>query len=379
MSELHDADRTFNLTAPEIALINPNTRTCPIFRSRRDAEITKKIYARVPVLVDEAKGDDGNPWGLTIRRVFDMNQTQVLAHCVTERPAPSRANAFSAVLESKMIHQFDHRFGDYADRESASLSSALPSVRDETRNFDYAPVPRYWLPKDDVSERLSHLWSRQWLLVWRDICRSTDFRTTISAIIPYSATDFTLRVGLLAQPQDAALLLASLNSFVFDFCSRQKNGGTHLSDYLMRQLPVPARDLFKERDGRFDSGSLGEWIEARVLELVYTAHDIEPFARDLGYEGPPFHWDAERRFLIRAELDAAFFHLYGLTRDEVDYIMDTFPIVRRADEAAHNEYRTKRVILEIYDAMQTAASTGTPYTTLLSPPPGDPLAAHGDY
>ena len=77
-----------------------------------------------------------------------------------------------------------------------------------------------------------------------------------------------------------------------------------------------------------------------------------------------------------AELDAAFFHLYGLTRDEVDYIMDTFPIVRRADEAAHDEYRTKRVILEIYDAMQTAADTGTPYTTLLSPPPGDPLAAH---
>ena len=116
---------------------------------------------------------------------------------------------------------------------------------------------------------------------------------------------------------------------------------------------------------------LRDWITPRVLELTYTAWDLEPFARDLGYDGPPFRWDPERRFLLRCELDAAFFHLYGIERDDVDYIMETFPIVKRKDEAAHGEYRTKRVILEIYDQMARAAETGQPYQTPLDPPPAE--------
>jgi hypothetical protein len=67
-----------------------------------------------------------------------------------------------------------------------------------------------------------------------------------------------------------------------------------------------------------------------------------------------------------------YFHLYGIRRDDVDYILDTFPIVKRKDEQAHGEYRTKRVILDIYDTMQQAMETGTPYHTRLDPPP-----AHG--
>src|SRR5205085_799279 len=62
---LRESERTFTLAAPDFALLNPNTRTCPIFRSRRDAELTKAIYRRVPVLVEESRGDDGNPWSVT--------------------------------------------------------------------------------------------------------------------------------------------------------------------------------------------------------------------------------------------------------------------------------------------------------------------------
>lgn len=83
-----------------------------------------------------------------------------------------------------------------------------------------------------------------------------------------------------------------------------------------------------------------------------------------------------RRELLRAERDAAFFRLYGIERDDVDYIMDTFPIVKRKDEAAHGEYRTKRLILERYDALAAAAAAGTEYQTVLSPPPADPTCAH---
>jgi hypothetical protein len=114
----------------------------------------------------------------------------------------------------------------------------------------------------------------------------------------------------------------------------------------------------------------------RVLELTYTARDLAPCAQDLGYDGPPFRWEEERRCLIRGELDAAFFHLYGLSREEADYILDTFPIVKRKDEQTHGEYRTQRLILEIYDDLQRAMSTGEPYRSRLDPPPGDPRAAH---
>lgn len=118
------------------------------------------------------------------------------------------------------------------------------------------------------------------------------------------------------------------------------------------------------------------WVQKHGLELSYTAWDLRPFAADCGYEGAPFRWDEARRFWLRCELDAAFFHLYGIERDDVDYIMDTFPIVKRKDEKVHGEYRTKRVILDIYDDMAQAIDTQQPYQTRLSPPPADPSLAH---
>jgi hypothetical protein len=116
----------------------------------------------------------------------------------------------------------------------------------------------------------------------------------------------------------------------------------------------------------------------RVLELTYTAWDLEAFARDCGYDGPPFRWDEDRRFLLRCELDAAFMHLYGLSREDADYVLETFPVVKRRDTDTHGEYRTKREILEVYDALAKAARTGTTYCTRLTPPPGDRQVAHAD-
>ena len=156
--------------------------------------------------------------------------------------------------------------------------------------------------------------------------------------------------------------------------------------------------------------SVHDWLVPRVLELTYATWELEPFASDCAWDGPPFRWDEQRRFLLRCELDAAFFHLYlaadergdwqppsqiggsrhdetpkqlaELTghfptpRDAVDYIMDTFPILRRKNENRYGEYRTKRVILDMYDAMQVAAATGEPYRTVLDPPPADRTCCH---
>ena len=170
------------------------------------------------------------------------------------------------------------------------------------------------------------------------------------------------------------LLVATMNSFALDYAARSAIGGTDLSYFILKQLPIPDPDQFQEEV--VCGVTYTEFIIPRVLELTYTAHDLAGFADELGYEGAPFRWDDERRFLLRCELDAVFFHMYGLERDEVDYIMDTFPGVEREDNSNHGEYRTKRVILKIYDEMALCRERGYEYQTKLSPPPADPSAAH---
>lgn len=146
--------------------------------------------------------------------------------------------------------------------------------------------------------------------------------------------------------------------------------------FYVEQLPVPRPELFEEPCPWSPGERLSDWIQPRVLELTYTAWDMEPLARDLGYQCPPFRWIPERRATIRAELDACFFHLYGIERDDVEYVLGTFPIVARHDEAAFGEFRTKRLVLEAYDAMAKAIASGDPYECPLDPPPGDPRATH---
>ena len=253
------------------------------------------------------------------------------------------------------------------------------------------------------AEELLSRASPRWLMGWRDITRSTDERTTIADIIPFAAVGHKF---LLMFPSTtarrAAALLGSLNSFVFDFVARQKIGGVSLPYFTMKQVTVLPPDAYSNSELKF--------MVPRILELLCTGEDIRDFVRDCGWEGPPFRWDEERRFLLRCELDAAFFHLYlpaeengdwrparrsdgcphdetpeqlaelkrrfPTPRDAVTYILDTFPIVRRKDEQRHDDYRTKHTILDIYDAPQASFATDEPYRTRLTPPPADPSRCH---
>lgn len=229
-----------------------------------------------------------------------------------------------------------------------------------------------------LAEELVERFSPHWLLGWRDITNTTNERTVIAGVLPWAGVGNKIPFMITNNMNAAylAALCANLSAFAYDYASRQKIGGTTLNFFIYKQLPVLSPSTY-DRPYPWSAGeSLKDWLAPRVLELTYTAQDLAPFALDLGYDGPPFHWDEDRRFHLRCELDAAFFHLYGLSREEADYIMDTFPIVKRKDEARYGDYRTKRVILGIYDEMQRAMATGAPYRTRLDPPPGDPLVAH---
>jgi hypothetical protein len=388
--------RRFAMPPEEILLVNPNTGTLPVFRSRRDAEITLGIYRRVPVLIRE--GDpEGNPWGLSFMTMFHMSNDSHLFRTQEQLAAEGwtlNGNVFERngqrylpLYEAKMLHHFDHRLGTYEGQTEAQANmGTLPRVTPEQHDDpEFVPMPRYWVPEFDVftgkqdrkgnpvkepgvASRLAEKgWHRGWLMGWRDIARSTDTRTMISSVLPaYGVGD----KFLLALPgTHAASLLAVFDSFIFDYVTRQKASGTALKYFTVRQLP-----LLRLSD--LDSASpllpptASAWITSRVLELSYTSHDMASFAESEGDDGPPFHWDDERRALLRAELDAALFHLYGVERHDVDYILETFPVVKRKDEAVHGTYRTKDLILDVYDRMAEAQRTGTAYQTVLDPPPG---------
>jgi hypothetical protein len=289
------------------------------------------------------------------------------------------------LYEAKMVHHFDHRFGTYEGQtESQANQGKLPEL-DEAQHADphRVSLPWYWVPAEEVEKRLEGRWERQWLLGWRDVCRNTDSRTVIASFIPKAGVGdkYLLMFPTAVTPRCAAQLLANLNSHILDYCARQKIGGTALKYFIMRQLPILCPETYQSEVQWDPATNLQDWLFLRVLflrvlELTFTSWDLAPFARDCGHDGPPFRWNDARRFLLRCELDAAFIHLYGLNRDDAAYILDTFPVVRKKDEARHGEYRTQRVILEIYDRMAEAIRSGVPYQTLLDPPPADPRVAH---
>ena len=153
----------------------------------------------------------------------------------------------------------------------------------------------------------------------------------------------------------SALVLANLNSLPFDWVARQSVGGTDMTFFVMKQLPALPPEAYLEQAPSGDA--YGELVAPRALELTYTSHELEGFAREMGYDGPPWTWDEERRHRLRCELDAIYAHLYGLDREELEWILDapepsaSFPGLKRDEEKAFGEYRTQRYVLKAYDLM----------------------------
>ncbi|MFF8778495.1 Eco57I restriction-modification methylase domain-containing protein [Streptomyces sp. NPDC015140] len=401
-------DRAYTLTSRDILRANPNTGTAPIFSSRRDADITLGICRRLPVLIDETKEAGGNPWAISFMAMFHMSNDSHLF-----RPAAQNGETFEDLLragwtldanvltrgndrllplyEAKMLHHYDHRFSTYENATEKQLNErTLPRFTvDQHQDASAVPLPRYWVPEQDVpagevdkngkptiesgirSRLAAKGWDRAWLLGWRDICRASDSRTAIPAFLPVAGVGDKFLLELPGVSSNLASLLgACQSSVVFDYASRQKLGGTSMKYFTWRQLPVPTPESLSPH---------AKFITPRILELAYTASDMAPFARDLGDAGTPFRWDDDRRAVIRAELDALFFHLYGVIRDDAAYVLDTFNAMRDNEIRTHGKYRTKNLILAEYDRMAAAGLTmenaltegesGT-YRSTLTPPPG---------
>lgn len=365
-AHLRDERRAFTLSGADIALLNPNTRTCPVFRSQSDAELTKKIYRRVPVLIDESKGAAGNPWGISFLAMIHMSNDSGLFRTAAElmadgaqRDGPNWTGrdraAWVPLYEAKMVHQFDHRWATF---ENNGIDSRDIADSEKINQLIYAQ-PRYWVKENEKDSALEGHTTRQWLIGFRGITNATNERSFISSVIPSVGVGNSMPLILSSfSPKLQAALVGNFSSLCFDFVVRQKIGGTNLNFFIVKQFPVLSPSTYKENDLNF--------IVPRVLELTFTAGDLAPFARDLGYEGSPFHWKPERRAFIRAELDAFYARLYGLTRDELRYILDpadiygddypteTFRGLKSNEIRQFGEYRTRRLVLEAWDRLASS-------------------------
>jgi hypothetical protein len=451
---LRESQRRFALMPEDFALLNPNTRTCPVFRTRADAELTKMIYQRVPVLVNEHSGQ--NPWGAKLAQgLFNMTSDSGLFEA-------GPGDNLLPLYEAKMVHQFDHRWATYV--EVGDTRDCTPDERCDPR---YRVRPRYWVSADEVvfrasrvppalvtgvragseeacrqiitlwfagfrmskeqdyspgdgraadillssidrssvaesvqsivvgrilhqgqAESLQNAWplsqpevqglsnSRsmlemaraliqrrcpRWLLGFRRIARSTDERTVLSAVVPRGGASDVLPICFVNQGAPRiTTLLANFNALSLDYAARQKIGGIHLDFHYVKQLPFLKPEAYRDDNSTF--------IGPRIVELVYTAWDIKPFADDVWRESDeslrhllrcqwednrtatgghefnppewaeiaedgiplaPFKWDEDRRARLRAELDAYYALLYGLNRKQLRYILDPADLTRK--------------------------------------------------
>ena len=386
LDHLLDSRRIYSLQTSDFARLNPNTKTCPVFRTSRDAKLTAKIYRNSTILYNEITGE--NPWNVKFSRMLDMSNDSYLFRTyaqLTAQGATLNGNTFTTVdgetyvplYEGKMIWHYNHHYGTWPTEGERPNSINMPSL-DELSNPNSHIMPWYWVPLSAVKDRqvkkdkdgnVVWEWKHKWLFAFRDIARGVDMRTFIIAPIPdakgvgHTATLLYAERGCMP----GASLYGMMSSLIFDYCSRQKIGGTHASINYVKQFPVLTPEQIP---------SAMQWqIVKRVAELCYFNHDMDGWASELWDEmneeqraelpqlgaQQPWIYNPERRAILQAELDAIFAHLYGLNTEDLRYILDpedvcgkgcineTFRVLKDNEIRQYGEYRTKRLVLEAWN------------------------------
>jgi uncharacterized protein (DUF433 family) len=394
-TQLQNQLRYFELSKEDFNILNPNTKTCPVFRTKQDATITLKFYKNASVLMND--NDGTNPWKVTFMSMFHMSNDSHLFR--TRRQLLDNGYEFWGsslilnddvwipLIEAKLIHQFNHRYATFEN--AVDRDETLNVTIDQLADTSFIVQSWYYVNKKEVDLRTQGH-SAPFLLGFRDITNATNERTTIFSILPYGATTGIYLTFLDASSLDAILFCCNWNSLFFDYVVRQKIGGMHLSQNYTKQLPVIGRNQYKEFEDE---------ILRLGFELLYTSWDMKPFAdtvwkeandklrskikeqweenekqignnqydhpgwcdlKDDGCTLPPFGWDDERRAILRAKLDAIYAKLFGLDDDEVRYILnpqdvygldfpgETFRVLRDKEIRQYGEYKTKRLILEAW-------------------------------
>ncbi len=343
---MEDRTRHIALSGADIRLLNPNTRTCPIFRTRRDAEITKAIYRRIPVLIDtNREGPTGNPWGIQFKTMFHQTNDAELFREADSLKADGfklKGNrwikgkkVFLPLYEAKMLQDYDHRAADVVTDKSNWIRQGQTAKRSLVgyQNPEELAMPRFWVAQEVVLKRSNEQTSH--FLCFKDVTSPTNQRTMIAAMTPpvASSTPRRLYSSRHAARACSVVCWATLTASFTTSLMRQKISNVHLNFFIVEQVPTLPPDAY-DKPCPWDRGTtLEAWISQRVLKLTCTAEDMLPLADACGFTSGSFQaeyggrlnkWDEAERAELMAELDAAFFHLHGIPRDDVEYILSTF-------------------------------------------------------
>lgn len=352
MEDLEDPKRHISFDRTDFKLFSPNTGSCPLPRAQQDVELCRKLYQNVPVLVNENQGEMGNPWELKFLRMFDMTNDSKLFH--KEKPSDG-----VPLYEGKLLHQFDNRWATYDVVNSKGDKSTRDVTQKEKEDVSYQIEPKYWVSSSEVKKKFQEKktgqiwWNDSWMLAFRDISSPTNERTVIATVLPSNYAVGNNAPLLFPEQGErlSACLLGNLNSLILDYVERIKQPSTHVNLYLLEQLPVLPPSEYTEIDINY--------IVERIAKLTRNNSEInEIWLKDY----PTYQFQSpEERLQIRAELDAYYAHLYGLTRDELRYILDpsdvmgknfhsvTFPGLKANEKKKFGEYLTQRLVLEAYD------------------------------
>ena len=385
LDHLLDPNRIYTLRTDDFATLNPNTKTCAVFRTAKDAAIAAKIYRRCPILINDITGE--NPWNARISNMMHMSHDSgdfKTFEDLQNEYASISGNTFTTlagqtyvpVYEGKMIWFYNHHYGTWPT--SGPRPNTIPNVEiDELSNENSLILPWYWTPVEDVMSKLEKLdnegnviwkWNHPWLLGYRKISNATNERTFVSSIIPLpnGAGDSIIYV-MIDNVLHSALVQGIFSSLTFDYISKQKMGGSNMSNFITKQLPVLSLEQIPDE--------MIMPIVSRVARLCYFNHDLDGWAEELWNELSPkqqteipelgrkecFIYDPEKRAILQAELDAIFAHLYGLDTEDLVYILDpedicgkgcineTFRVLKDNEIRQYGEYRTKRLVLEAWN------------------------------
>ncbi|AHW62296.1 Eco57I restriction-modification methylase [Draconibacterium orientale] len=355
LNELFDENRHFSLSLDNFTAINPNTKTCPIFKSKYDANIIKKIHKACPVLINEDSGK--NPFKITFLKTLDAANATDAKLLIEDSALEYRKRKYNdfyfkldnsiyyPVYEGKMIDHFNHRASSVEVNPDNPIRKAIsaPSSISQLKDSNWYPNPQYWIDESDLAKKI-YTEDIQWSIGIRKNTAVTNSRTFICTILPKVAMLYSFNTICSNTNKNGLVILScNLSTLAFDYIVRNKLGSENIAKFVIKQLPVISEEHL--------TAKIFDFIQSKALRLYYVSNDLKPVANDLNYQGEPFTWDEEERFQLKCELDAIYGHLYGLTREEFDYILETFPIVKRKDIEKYGTYRTKDTILKLYDEM----------------------------
>jgi hypothetical protein len=351
-------NNVISINSDTIELLNPNTKTLPIFNSGTDLKINTRLYFNNRILQNE---NSENEFDISINRMINPTDDSDLFHTKEDllekikysKPYFSDNNTnYLPVLEAKQIHQYNHRYNTYegipVDKRFGTKPSTISSSVNNLSDKNYEIEPRYWISTNSFQKFIKDKSPVNWLICFRDITNvTTNRRTVIATIVPMWGIVDPLRCIYFINEESANLadkLLANLNCFVFDYMARQKVTGSHLAIFIFKQIPIIPLNRYSPR--------INSMIRKNVVHLVYTSNSMQEFAKYMGYNDTPYKWDEEERFRMECELNALFGHLYGVSYTELEYILETFPIVKRKDIEKYGIYRTKETILKLFEDME---------------------------